>query len=67
MTEDNARHYARTLADGMGITFYVIRSREGGFLPVQIPSDGCEILATIKPPISANAPHCRPTTLAALL
>jgi len=34
----------------MGITFYVVRSREGRFLAVQIPSDDCEILATFTPP-----------------
>ena len=39
MTEEKARHYARTLAEGMGITFYVVRSRDGRFLPVQLPSD----------------------------
>jgi hypothetical protein len=39
MTEEKAHHYARTLAEGMGITFYVVRSRDGRFLPVQLPSD----------------------------
>jgi hypothetical protein len=34
----------------MGITFYVVRSREGRFLPVQIPSVDCEVLATVTPP-----------------
>jgi hypothetical protein len=67
MTEDKARHYAQALAESMGITFYVVRSPEGGFLAVQIPSVDCEILATVKPPTNVNAPHCRPTTLAALL
>jgi hypothetical protein len=67
MTEDKARHYAKVLAEGMGITFYVVRSREGEFLPVQIPSHGCEIFATIKPPSSMSTLHCRPTTLGALL
>jgi len=46
MTEERARHYAKALARNMGITFYVVRSREGRFLAVQIPSDDCEILAT---------------------
>ena len=50
MTKERARHYAKALAQGMGITFYVVRSREGRFLAVQIPSDDCEILATIAPP-----------------
>ena len=49
MTEERARHYAKALARGMGITFYVVRSREGRFLAVQIPSDDCEILATVAP------------------
>ena len=46
MTEERARYYAKALARNMGITFYVVRSREGRFLAVQIPSDDCEILAT---------------------
>ena len=50
MTEERARHYAKTLARNMGITFYVVRSREGRFLAVQIPSDDCEILAMAAPP-----------------
>ena len=50
MTKERARHYAKALAQGMGITFYVVRSREGRFLAVQIPSDDCEVLATIAPP-----------------
>ena len=54
MTEERARHYAKALARGMGITFYVVRSREGRFLAVQIPSDDCEILATIRPPGGVN-------------
>ena len=47
MTE--ASHYAKVLARGMGITFYVVRNREGRFLAVQIPSDDSEILATVAP------------------
>ena len=54
MTKGRARHYADVLAQGMGITFYVVRSREGRFLAVQIPSDECEILAKITPPASAH-------------
>jgi hypothetical protein len=49
MTEERARHYAKVLARGMGKTFYVVCSREGRFLAVQIPSDDCEILATVAP------------------
>jgi hypothetical protein len=52
MTEEQARRNAKALALGMGITFYVVRSREGRFLPVQMPSDDCEILATVTPPSS---------------
>ena len=52
MTEKRARHYAKVLARGMGITFYVVRSREGRVLAVQIPSDDCEILAKVSPPRS---------------
>jgi len=54
MTEERARHYAKALARGMGITFYVVRSRQGRFLAVQIPSDDCEILATVAPPRSVR-------------
>ena len=54
MTEEGARRTAKLLARGMGITFYVVRSRFGRFLAVQVPSDDCEILATVKPPKSAQ-------------
>jgi hypothetical protein len=50
MTEKQARSHAKALALGMGITFCTIRSHEGRFLPVQLPADHCEILATITPP-----------------
>jgi hypothetical protein len=44
----------------MGVTFYVVRSREGRFLAVQIPSDDCEILATVAPPRSMrDSPQSR--------
>ena len=51
---ESPRHYAKALARGMGITFYVVRSRKGGFLAVQIPSDDCEIRATVAPPRSTR-------------
>ena len=54
MTEERARHYAEVLARGMGVTFYVVRSRAGRFLAVQIPSDDCEILAKVTPPRSVR-------------
>ena len=60
MTEERARHYANVLARGMGVTFYVVRSRAGRFLAVQIPSDDCEILADVTPPNRAHdAPQFR--------
>ena len=37
MTEEQARANAKGLALGMGITFYVVHSREDRFLPVQLP------------------------------
>ena len=46
MSEEAAHRTAKALALGMGITFYVVRSREGRFLAVQQPPDDCEILAT---------------------
>ena len=54
MTKKRARHYARVLARGMDVTFYVVHSREGCFLAVQIPSDDCEILATVTPSRTAR-------------
>jgi hypothetical protein len=53
MTEEAAHRAANALALGMGITFYVVRSRSGRVLPVQTPSDDCEILARVTPPRSA--------------
>jgi hypothetical protein len=49
MTEERARYYATALAHSMGITFYVIRTREGRFLTVQTPSDDCEVLVLRSP------------------
>ena len=57
MTKERAGYYAKKLALSMGITFYVVRSREGRFFAVQVPSDDCEILATEPPP--ADADHRR--------
>jgi hypothetical protein len=54
MTEESARYYAKALARSMGVTFYAVRSREGRFLAVQIPSDDCEILAKVTPPGSVH-------------
>ena len=54
MSEERARHYAKALAQSLGITFYVVRSREGRFLAVQIPLDDCEILAMAAPPRSMH-------------
>jgi len=67
MTEERARHYAKALARGMGITFNVVRSREGRFLAVQIPSDDSEILATVAPPRQHARYHAiRPRTACCL-
>jgi hypothetical protein len=58
MTEHEARRQAEALADAMGITFYVVRKREGDFQPVQAPLDDCEIVATVAPPASVHeTPH----------
>jgi hypothetical protein len=54
MAAEQARSHATRLALAMGITFYVVRSREGRLLPVQLPSDDYEILATIAPPSSGH-------------
>jgi hypothetical protein len=54
MTEEQALSNAKALADGMGITFYVVRTGEGHFLPVQQPSEDCEFLATVTPSSSVH-------------
>jgi hypothetical protein len=62
MTEEKARQHAKALAQSLGITFYVVRSREGRYLSVQRPSDDCEILATVAPPDSVyDTPQRHPT------
>jgi hypothetical protein len=55
MTEEKARSHAETLALAMGITFYVVRSREGQFQPVQIPPQDGDVVATVDPPSSGQA------------
>jgi hypothetical protein len=54
MTQEQAHTHAAALALGLGITFYVVRSREGRYLPVQRPAEDCEILATVKPPTTIH-------------
>lgn len=54
MTQEQAHAHAVALANGLGITFYVVRRREGEFVPVQLPDEDCEILATVKPPSSIH-------------
>jgi hypothetical protein len=39
----------------MGITFYVVRRREGQFQPVQIPPQDGDVVATVDPPSSGQA------------
>jgi hypothetical protein len=41
MTEQEAHRHAEALAYGMGITIYVVRTRDGDVLPVQQPSEDC--------------------------
>ena len=55
MTEEEAHKKAQGLALCMGITFYVVRNPKGRFLVEQVPSDDCEILSTVPPPISVHA------------
>ena len=52
MTQNEARRQADALANAMGITFYVVRNREGDFQPVQQPPDDFEIVTTVAPPTS---------------
>jgi hypothetical protein len=59
MTEERARHYAKALARSMGVTFYAVRSREGRFLAVQVPSDDCKILATFTSTNGEKGPQLR--------
>ena len=54
MTQDEALVHAEGLALSIGITFYVVRTRDGDFLPVQLPPDDCQIIATVEPPERAN-------------
>jgi hypothetical protein len=55
MTEQEAREKAEALAFAMGITFYVVRSPEGDYQPVQSPpEDREEIIATVPPPTSVH-------------
>jgi hypothetical protein len=54
MTEEEARRHAEGLALSMGITFHVVRTREGDFLPVQTPPDDCEIAGTFGPPAAST-------------
>ena len=58
MTQNEARRQADALANAMGITFYVVRNREGDFPPVQQPPDDFEIVTTVAPPASVHeTPH----------
>ena len=55
MTEEQARSDAEALAIAVGFTFYVVRSHEGGLSTVQMPSQDCEVVATIAPPSIGHA------------
>jgi hypothetical protein len=50
MTEGEARSKAEALAQGMGITFYVVRNSGGEFLPAHVLPDDREIIATVTAP-----------------
>jgi hypothetical protein len=52
VTEGQARRSADALA--MGITFYVVRNRNGEFSAVQLPPDDGEVVATVLPPTSIH-------------
>ena len=68
MTEERARYYAKVLARSMGVTFYAVRSRQGRFLAVQVPSDDCQIVEKFTPPRSvrdAQQTHSKQTRCAA--
>jgi hypothetical protein len=54
MTEEQARSDAEALALAMGITFYVVRNREGEFASVQMPPQDYEMVAEIAPPSSGH-------------
>ena len=54
MTEEQAQRSAEALALAMGITFYVVRTRDGDFSAVQLPPDDSEIIATVPPPTSVH-------------
>ncbi len=54
MTEQEARDKAEALAFSMGITFYVVRNAQGEIQTVQLPPDGCDVIASIPPPDSVH-------------
>ena len=54
MTEQEARERAEGLALCVGIIFYVVRLPGGDFQTVQIPPDGCEVVAVIAPRTSVH-------------
>jgi hypothetical protein len=54
VTEDQVQRSAEALALTRGITFYVVRNRDGDFSAVQLPPDGSEIIATVRPSPSVH-------------
>jgi hypothetical protein len=50
MNEEKARADAEALASALGITFYVVRSSDGRFSAVQLPTAESEIIARFEPP-----------------
>jgi hypothetical protein len=50
MTEEKARANAEALASALGIVFYIVRSADGQFSAVQLPTPECETIAAVEPP-----------------
>jgi hypothetical protein len=55
MTREEAHRQAEALAQGMGITFYVVRDSEDQYQPVHVVPEDCEIVATVAPPGSVES------------
>jgi hypothetical protein len=49
MTEQRAHAHAEALASALGIAFYVVKSEDGNFSAVQLPSEESEIIGMIEP------------------
>jgi hypothetical protein len=56
MTEEQARSDAEALAIAMGMTFYVVRSHEGGLSTVQMPADSQPLSQWAAAPLLTRSP-----------